>query len=523
MLTGHYIEIKLNTIILKAKSFIYKISKVSNLEKTIFWGSFFALLLVAVPIFIAPDFSNNTLTSINKSIEANFSYLFTWMAIAVIILSSWIIFSKVGLIKLGKENPEFGLFSWASMLFCAGVATGILYWGTIEWAYYINTPPFGIDSGSSDAYEWAATYGMFHWGIAGWAFYVIPAVAVGHAFYNIGFKEMRISTACKGVLGKYADGFIGKAIDIFFMIGLLGSSGTSLGLGTPMVVNGINRLFGIGTSFSINMVVILLCACIFATSVYLGITKGIKRLSKLNVTLSFIFLGFILIAGPTVFVLKSTTSSIGLMFQNFIRMISWSDPIMQTSFVEDWSTFYWSWWIAVGPFMGIFIARISKGRTLRQLAVGTLLFGASGCTLFYGILGNYAMSTQISGAINSSQLVSNGQAPEAIIQVIYSLPSGRFGVLFFCVMSIIFMATSFDSTSYILATTSSNDFNKEPKKSLRLFWAFFLILLPAGLMFIGGLDSLKTTVLISALPLVIVYVFMIISILKWTKTYTNEN
>lgn len=508
---------------MKKESFITRLIKTSNLERTIFYGSFIALLVVAIPIFLAPDFSNEVLAAFNQNIEDNFSYLFTWMAIAMIVVSLWIILSKVGLIKLGKSNPEFTLFSWTSMLFCAGVATGILYWGTIEWAYYINTPPFGLDPDSNEAYEWAATYGMFHWGVAGWAFYVIPAVAVGHAFYNVGYKEMRISTACKGVLGKYADGFIGKFIDIFFMIGLLGSSGTSLGLGTPMVVNGINKLLGTGTSFMVNMAVILLCACIFATSVYLGITKGIKRLSRLNVTLAFIFLGFILMVGPTVFILKSATNSVGLMCQNFVRMISWSDPIAQTSFVEDWSTFYWSWWVAVGPFMGIFIARISKGRTLRQIAVGTILFGSAGCTLFYGILGNYAMSTQLSGAINSSQLVANGQAPEAIIQIISSLPSGSLGVAFFCIMSIIFMATSFDSTSYILATTSSKDFNVEPKKTLRLFWAFFLILLPAGLMYIGGLDSLKTTVLISALPLVVVYVFMIISIYKWTKTYSDGN
>jgi BCCT family betaine/carnitine transporter len=495
----------------------------SNIEKTIFWGSCIALLLVAVPIFVAPDSSNSILNTLNQNIENNFSYFYTWMAILVIGVSLWIIISKVGRIKLGKTSPEFTLFSWASMLFCAGVATGILYWGTIEWAYYINTPPFGIAAGSSEAYEWAATYGMFHWGIAGWAFYVIPAVAVGHAFYNVGFKEMRISTACKGVLGKYADGPIGKAIDIFFMIGLLGSSGTSLGLGTPMVVNGINELLGTGTSFEINLVVILLCACIFATSVYLGITKGIKRLSNLNVSLAFIFLAFVLIVGPTIFILKSTTNSVGLMFQNFIRMISWTDPISQTSFVEDWSVFYWSWWIAVGPFMGIFIARISKGRTLRQIALGTLLFGSAGCALFYGILGNYAMSTQLSGLVNSSELVKQGKAPEAIIDVISSLPSGNLGIAFFCVMSIIFMATSFDSTSYVLATTSSKNYNKEPKKKLRLFWAFFLILLPAGLMYIGGLDSLKTTVLISALPLIIVYIFMIISLYKWTKKSVYGN
>jgi BCCT family betaine/carnitine transporter len=311
------------------------------MEKTIFWGSVAALLVVAIPFFVAPDVTNEILVFLKNTIDANFSYLFTWLAITVLGICVWVILSRVGGIKLGSGKPDFSIFSWSSMLFCAGVATGILYWGTIEWAYYINTPPFGIEPGSTEAFEWSATYGMFHWGLAGWAFYAVPALAIGHGFYNMGFKEMRISTACRGVLGKYADGPIGKFIDILFMIGLLGSSGTSLGLGTPMVVAGLNNLLGTGTSFGINLLVILICASIFATSVYLGITRGIKRLSNLNVSLAFIFLTIVLIAGPTAFILKMTTNSLGLLTQNFFRMLTWSDPLAQTSFVEDWTIFYW--------------------------------------------------------------------------------------------------------------------------------------------------------------------------------------
>ena len=488
------------------------------MDKTIFWGSLAALLVVAIPLFVIPEESHQALLYINDLFENNFSFLYTWLAITVTIVSIWVIFSKAGRIKLGPLKPDFSLFSWASMLFCAGVATGILYWGTIEWAYYINTPPFGIEAGTNEAIEWAATYGMFHWGVSGWSFYAIPSLAIGHAFYNLGYKEMRVSTACKGVLGKYADGPIGKIIDIFFMIGLLGSSGTSLGLGTPMIVSGINKLLGTGTSFAMELFVIILCAVVFASSVYMGINKGIKRLSNLNVSLAFIFILFVALIGPTVFILKMSTNSIGLMIQNYVRMISWSDPLVQSSFVEDWTIFYWSWWVAVGPFMGIFIARISKGRSFRQIAIGTLLFGSAGCALFFSVMGNYALSTELSGIVNSSSLVMEGRGADAVIEVIGSLPGGSIPVLVFSVMSLIFMATSFDSTSYVLATNSSKDFHKEPEKWQRLFWAFFLVLLPAGLMFVGGLDSLKTTVLLSSLPLIIVYVFMIISLLKWTKT-----
>jgi BCCT family betaine/carnitine transporter len=173
--------------------------------------------------------------------------------------------------------------------------------------------------------------------------------------------------------------------------------------------------------------------------------------------------------------------------------------------------------------MGIFIAKISKGRTFRQITAGTLFFGSAGCALFYSILGNYAMSTTLSGEVNSTALIQEGKAPEAIIEVIATLPGGSLTIVFFCLMSIIFMATSFDSTSYVLATTSSKDFHKEPDRWQRLFWAFLLILLPAGLLFIGGLESLKTTVLISALPLIVVYIFMIISLFKWTNRNENGN
>lgn len=188
----------------------------SNIEKTIFWGSCFALLLVAVPIFVVPDSSNTALNALNQNIENNFSYLYTWMAILVISVSLWIILSKVGRIKLGKTRPEFRLFSWTSMLFCAGVATGILYWGTIEWAYYINTPPFGLNPGSNEAYEWAATYGMFHWGIAGWAFYVIPALAVGHAFIILGLKKCGLAQPVKEFLANMPMDLLEKPL-IYFL------------------------------------------------------------------------------------------------------------------------------------------------------------------------------------------------------------------------------------------------------------------------------------------------------------------
>ena len=494
-----------------------------NLDSIIFYGTLVILVLFAAPLFIWPDWSVSQLGLIKTSIDDNLGYLYQWLAIIVFIFTFWIVFSKAGKITLGKLEPSFGMYSWASMIFCAGVATGILYWGCIEWAYYVISPPFDAEPFSNEAMEWAATYGMFHWGPAGWAFYTLPSLAIGHAYYNLGIRSMRLSVACSGILGKYADGITGKIIDIIFMIGLLGSAGTAMGLGTPMIAAAVDELFGIGTSFEVKFVIIFICSVIFAISVYLGLNKGIKTLSNINTSMAFVFLGFILFIGPTVFMLKMLTNSVGLMGQNFIRMITWTDPLVNRHFVEDWSIFYWSWWTAVGPFMGIFIARISQGRSFKQIILGTLLFGSAGCMLFYGIIGNYALFNEISEVFISTDLVKADEAPKAIIQVIKTLPMGSMVVGFFALMSVVFMATSFDSTSYVLSACTTKELSEEPQRWLRLFWAFVLIVLPVGLMLVGGLEALKTTVLLSALPLILVYGLIMLSLIKWIQQYSETN
>lgn len=203
------------------------------------------------------------------------------------------------------------------------------------------------------------------------------------------------------------------------------------------------------------------------------------------------------------------------MIQDFVRMITWTDPLTDSRFVEDWSIFYWSWWVAVGPFNGMFITKISKGRTIRQVILGTLFFGSMGCAIFYNILGNYALSLELSGEFITTQLIHLGKAASAISGVVGSLPGGHITIFLFTLMSVVFMATTFDSTSYALAlcATEKLEPDQEPERWQRLFWAFTLVILPLSLIYIGGLQSLKLVVLISALPLVFVYIMMGVSLL----------
>ncbi|PQJ20799.1 BCCT family transporter [Tenacibaculum sp. SG-28] len=491
-------------------------------DKTIFISSLLFLMVFTIPLLFWPEQSERYLNDLKIILEDNIGSVYQVLSIAVLLFALWMAFSRYGTIVLGTNNYNFSTFSWASMLFCAGVATGILYWGTIEWAYYLNTPPLGAEVGSKNAIELAATYGMFHWGVIGWAYYSVPAVALGYVYYVKKVPVLRISKACSRVLGKYTDGFIGKAIDVLFMIGLLGSTGTSMGLGTPMISAGVAKIFSIEDSLGLKLIVIFFCAIIFSISVYLGLGKGIKRLSKFNTISAFIFLALVFVVGPSAFILKMNINSLGLMVQDFVRMLTWTDPLSNSRFVEDWTIFYWAWWVAVGPFMGIFIAKISGGRSIKQIVIGTIVFGSLGCMLFYGILGNFALHLELSGQLSISEMVNNGNPAEAIVAVISSIVPGNNTVLIlFCLMSVVFMATSFDSTSYTLASCATKRLpaEKDPSTWQRLFWAFTLIILPIALMYIGSLESLKIAVLISAFPLIFVYIILILSSYKNLKEH----
>lgn len=204
-------------------------------------------------------------------------------------------------------------------------------------------------------------YGMFHWGPMAWALYSIPALPIAYAFHNRKIPFLRISQACRGVIGDRADGPLGKLIDVLFIFDLIGGTGTSLGLGTPIISESISSMTGIERTYLLDAFVVVVWTAIFATSVYLGLAKGIKRLSDINIYLGIFLLAFIFLLGPTIFILDSFTNSIGLLVNNYVRISLYSDPMDQTGFPQTWTVFYWAWWIAYAPFMGLFVARISRG------------------------------------------------------------------------------------------------------------------------------------------------------------------
>jgi BCCT family betaine/carnitine transporter len=486
------------------------------------WPSFLAaiaiILLVSVPLVIFPESGGDFLINLYTVVSRKLGFLYLLAGLAVIVLLTWLALGPFGKVRLasGDEEPEFSDFSWVAMLFCAGIGAGLMAWAPIEWGYYYGAPPMGAEPFSVEAAEWASTYGIFHWGPTAWAFYCLPTIAIAYPYYAKKISFLRLSTGCHYFFGGEEETRAERLIDWLFMIGLLGGAGTSLGFSTPMIAACVARVTGLEADFTMELAVVIVSVLLFATSVWLGLKKGIKRLSDINMWLAFLLLALILIAGPTVFMLKASVNSLGLLVQNFVRMNSWTDPFTGSGFVESWTIFYWAWWIAYAPFVGLFVTRISRGRSIRQVIFGMMGYGTLGAGLFYMIIGNYGLSLQLNEAVMVTEVMADQGVPTAIVAILDQLPLATLVVIIYALIALIFSATTYDSASYILASVATRQLpaGEDPDRWHRVFWAFALAVLPLTLMFIGGLKVVQSATLVVSLPLIGVGVLMSVSLVR---------
>jgi BCCT family betaine/carnitine transporter len=474
------------------------------------WWTFTATALTiaafCLPLLAAPEASAAFIQRAYDALTGQLGVLYTIYGVAVLGFLLFLGFSRYGRVRLGPEDsrPEYRTLTWIAMLFCAGIGAGLLYWAVIEWGYYIDAPPFGLEPRSPAAVEWASSYGLFHWGILAWAFYCLPALAIAYPFYVRKVPYLRLSTGCLPYLPGGVNSRRGRLIDFLYMINLIGGTGTSLGLSTPMIAASVAELTGLSHDFLLEVAVVIGCIAIFGTSAWLGLERGFRRLADFNLWLALTLLFFVLAVGPSLFILKVGVNSIGLVLDNFLRMASWTDPFTDSRFVEDWTVFYWAWWIAYGPFVGIFVTRISYGRTIREVIFNMLVFGSLGAWLFFIVFGNYALHLELEGLLSVTQVMREQDAATAITQVFASLPLGSLALAAFFVVAVVFLATTYDSASYTLASVSTRRLraHENPARWLRVFWAVCLGILPVSLMFIeGGLKTILSTTIVVSLPL----------------------
>jgi BCCT family betaine/carnitine transporter len=489
-------------------------------QSKIDWPSFIAtvamILIVCIPLALAGDSGAVFLQQVYDFIANQFGIAYLLAAVGAVGFLLWLAFSRFGNVRLGDEEVEFSQMSWIAMLFCAGIGAGLMYWCVIEWTYYFDAPPFGVEAHSSAAAEWASTYGMFHWGVTAWAFYCLPAIAIAYPYYNRKLDVLRFSVSCNWFLKGKEHGPVARMIDFLFMIAMIAGAATGLGFSTPMIAECLSWLFGIEHTYQLEVIVMAVCVSLFVFSVWLGLQKGIKNLSDINLILAIGLLLFLLFAGPTVFLVKTSLNGLGLMTQNFVRMNFWTDPFSDSGFVESWTVFYWAWWVAFAPYVGLFITRISRGRTIRQVIKGMLIYGSLGCWVFYMIIGNYSMYLQMNDIVDVLGTIKSSGGSAAIVATLEAMPMAPVVITVFTLMSIIFAATTYDSASYTLASSATLHLSagEDPARWHRVFWAFALAVMPITLLFVGGLKTIQVMLLITSTPILVVGLFMSYSLVK---------
>jgi len=503
-------------------------SGVAEVDKGIFWPALITVVVVLISMVLFEEGAKDVLKSIFSFVSNQLGFAYMWAGAFFLGAVAWLSFGKYSHIRLGGPDarPEFGRMSWIAMFFCSGIGTSLIYWAAIEWTYYYNSPPFGLEAQSQAAAEYAAMYGMFHWGPIGWAFYCLSAFPIGYAYYNRKSGGLRLSSACAGIIGeKNANGVMGKIIDIMLIFGLVGATATALASGTPMLAEALSKLVGIEHTFSVDIAVVCIWTAIFVTSVVLGLKKGIKMLSDVNLVAVLILCFIVFVGGPTFFMLNMFTDSFGLMLSEFTRMSFYTDPVGKSMFPQWWTIFYWAWWAAYGPYMGIFIARISRGRTFRELGLTVTLAGSAGCMLFFMLFGNNMMHAELNELYPVLETIKEEGAPVAILGVLLQLPMEWLILPLFVFVGFVYSGTTVDSSAYVMASISSKQLHEgqEPSMYNRLFWALVLGATGLVVMNVGGLEPLKTASIVVGLPLAFLMVISFLSLLRWLREDLEEN
>ncbi|MDO4438067.1 MAG: BCCT family transporter [Eubacteriales bacterium] len=483
---------------------------------------FLMIAVMCILFILFPASSSYVLGHIRGFLGNEMGVYYLIIGLLVLGISFYIAFSKYGNIKLGKpsDKPKYSGFTWGAMMFTSGLAADILFYSLCEWVIYANES-FVKELGNVQ--DWASTYPLFHWGPIPWSFYAVLAACFGFMLHVRGCSKQKYSEACRPILGKYTDKAPGKLIDILAVIALIAGTATTFSIATPLLSRAVSNLLGFSDSKWITIGILVLTCLVYTISVMKGM-KGVKLLAESCMYIFFALLGFVLIfGGEAVYIIETGFSAIGNMLQNFIGLATKTDPLRTTSFPQNWTIFYWAYWMVWCVASPFFMGSISKGRTIRQVIIGAYVFGLSSTFISFIVLGNYSLGLQMSGQLDFIGMYASGADLYTIImEIINTLPLAKL-VLFVLVAAMIaFYATSFDSITLVASAYSYKNLedNQEASNGMKLFWAILLIMLPVALIFSeNSMNNLQTVSIIAAFPIGMVIMLIILSFFKDAKNY----
>lgn len=486
----------------------------------------FIIVVISFLFFIFPEQSNDILGQIRFFFGDTFGTYYIVIGLGIFIVSIYLCTSKYGSIVLGEsdEKPKYSFLTWGSMMFTCGLAADILFYSFSEWVMYADNQHIK-ELGSMQ--EWAGVFPLFHWSFIPWAFYLVLAVAFGFMLHVRKRKRQRFSEACRPILGKHTDGVVGRLIDLLAVFALLAGTATTFSVATPLMAAIIENVFHVTINRTIITIFIIFITCVVYTYSLLHGFKGISVLAKVCIYMFFGLILFVLLAGGHGrYIIETGIESLGRMAQNFIVLSTYTDPLRRTGFAQDWTIYYWAYWMVWCVAAPFFIGNISRGRTIKQTVLGGYIFGAGSTLTSFIVLGNYGMGLQTSGEYDFiSQYGSNGEAYQVIINIIQTLPLAQIVLIWVLLTMIAFYATSFDSIAYTASCYSYKKLEEKenPHKLIQLLWCILLIILPVALVFSdSSMNNLQSVSIIAAFPLGIVMILIVCSFFKDARKYLME-
>jgi choline/glycine/proline betaine transport protein len=483
-----------------------------------------AIVILVFLIFGAavPETAQDWLGASLGWITGNFSWLFVIAVALFLLFCLWLMIGKPGSIRLGPDDsrPRYGYVTWFAMLFSAGMGIGLVFWGVAEPIYHFIDAP-RVEGGTADAARDAMILTYHHWGLGAWAIYAVLGLSLAY----FGFRHnlpLTVRSAFYPLFGERIHGWIGHVVDILAILATMFGIATSLGLGAMQINSGLNAAFGVGVAVQTQIVVILVITAVATVSVYTGIDRGIRRLSQVNIGLAAALLAFVALVGPTVLILSAYVENTGAYVQNFVDTLFWSGTYEGEDWLAGWTVFYWAWWISWSPFVGMFIARISRGRTIREFVLGVLFVPVAVSFLWFAVFGNTAIHFQAEGIVDVYGAIEAAgfDASVAKFAVLDALPLTLLTSIVTIVVIAIFFITSSDSGSYVIDMIASGG-DPNPPRAHRVFWAIAEGAVAAVLLWAGGdlaLQALQAGSVSTGLPFAIVLVFVMVGLIKGLRS-----
>lgn len=478
------------------------------------------ILMIVVWGIFSPSSLSMVFETALTSITKNFGWLYLWTVLGLVVFAFFLAFSRYGDLKLGNEDdePEFSMGSWFSMLFAAGMGIGLVFWGVAEPISHYMTAPPGVQPGSPEAANAGMRYAFFHWGLHPWAVYGVVALAIAFFQYRRQGKAL-ISESISSL--PWAP--IRRMSGVFNVLAVIATAfgvAASLGMGALQINSGLHTVFGLAVSNTSQVCIILVTTSLFVTSAVTGVTKGIKILSSLNMMVALVLALFIFIIGPTVAIIDTLTNTLGSYLSEFIRMSLRMTPFRESQWVGGWTIFYWAWWISWSPFVGVFIARVSRGRTIREFILGTVIAPSLAAFIWFSVFGGTALYMEIWQHVPIAAAVKL-DASTALFTMFNAMPFGLIMSIIATLLVLVFFVTSGDSATLVLGIMSTGG-NPDPSAKVKTIWGILVAGIAISLLLAGGLKAVQTATIVFALPFTMVIFLMVIALWRAIREDWNE-